>query len=283
MGAIDQLKWIRQKLVQNTMGHPVVFHHIPKCGGTSVGRALRKKYILSQTTVKPEESFRAFAAFTGRTDRDQLLVDVLDLREQMLLYWLFDDVRCVSAHVRFSEKAYALFKDRYKFITILRDPVDRFISNYFWHAGRPEETAYINEDFAAFLDTQRARRLGASYVEYFSGLPKESDITAPSAIEAAIGNLAKFDVIGRLDRLRDFRDQINEQIGVRLRIGHENKMKQSSKTKAKVVTDALRERARIVCAPDIAVWQAANARYFADKLGAEKTPSLQEVKLASTN
>ena len=264
MGAIDRIKWARKQLIHRTMGHPVVFHHVPKCGGTSVGRALRKKYILSQATVKPEESFRAFAAFTEREDRDQLLIDVLDLREQMLLYWLFDDVRCVSAHVRFSETAYSQFKDRYKFITVLRDPVDRFISNYFWHAGRPHETAFISEDFAGFLETPRARRLGASYVEYFCGLPKEMDITSDNAIRAAISNLDKFDVVGGLNHLDRFKARIREELGVRLRIGHENKMKQSKSTKKKTITPELRRRAEEVCKPDIAVWRAAMPRIQAD-------------------
>ena len=86
MGMISVAKLAHNKLLNVFVPQRVVFHHVPKCGGTSVGRALRKRYLLSQSTVTPESSFRAFEAFTQGTDRQQMLVDVLDLREQMMLH-----------------------------------------------------------------------------------------------------------------------------------------------------------------------------------------------------
>ncbi len=255
MGSIDTAKNIRQKIITKTMGNHVVFHHVPKCGGTSVGRALRKKYILSQATVKPEQSYRAFAAFTQRSDRDQLMIDVLDLREQMLLYLLYDDVRCVSAHVRFSPIAHNAFKETYKFVTVLRDPVDRFISNYFWIAGRPHEHPFVEGSFEDFLQTPSAQRMGANYVEYYCGLDKDADIRSQIAIESAIENLNKFNVVGQLDRLSEFKNDIQDVLGVRLKIGHENKMKQSKSVKKNTVTPELRQRVSELCKPDIQVWQ----------------------------
>jgi hypothetical protein len=256
MGLIDQAKQNLSKVNERLMPQRVVFHHVPKCGGTSVGRALRKRFLLSQATVIPESSYRAFEAFTGRTDRQQMLVDVLDLREQMMLYLMFEDVRCISLHVRFSDIAYDRFHDRYKFITILREPVARFVSHYFWSFGKPEAHARIDEDFSAFLETERARRLGATYVEYFSGLPKDDDITTPAAIDAAIANLNRFNVVGKLDDLADFEAQLKKELGVRIRIGHENKMRQPVSKKREVMTPELEDRVRALCAPDIAVWNA---------------------------
>ncbi len=255
MGWVDHAKVVRARLLETMLPAPVVFHHVPKCGGTSVGRALRKRYVLSQGTVVPESSFRAFEAFSGRKDREQMLIDVLDLREQMLLYLLYEDVRCVSAHVRFSQSAYTRFSGRYAFITLLREPVSRFISHYFWSHGKPDAHARIDEDFAAFLQTPRARRQGATYVEYFSGLPKEADTAAPAAIAAAIANLCRFDVVGKLDDLNSFRHALKSRLGVNLRIGHENKMRQPSTRRSEIVTPDLRRQVEALCAPDLAVWK----------------------------
>src|SRR5438876_5474583 len=84
----------------------IVFHHVPKCGGTSVGRALRRAYILSQASVTPEESFRALTAVKERADRlISPIRDVYEFRELMLLYLLYSDVRCIAAHIPFSEIA----------------------------------------------------------------------------------------------------------------------------------------------------------------------------------
>lgn len=255
MSLVDSLKSTRRNLQGRIVPQRFVFHHVPKCGGTSVGRSLRMRYILSQATVTPEASFRAFEAFTGREDREQMLIDVLDLREQMLLYNMFEDVHGISLHVRFSDIAYARFNESYKFVTILREPVSRFISHFHWSHGKPEAHARIEEDFEAFLDTERARRIGATYVEYFCGLPKEESITSDAAIAAAIANLGKFSVVGNLGDLGGFERDIRRALKVRVRIGHENARKKSGGRK-ELDDPALRARVEALCAPDIAVWNA---------------------------
>lgn len=260
MSVVDILKRGHRYAIGVLSPPPVVFHHVPKCGGTSVGRALRRRYILSQQTVLPEESFRAFETFTGRRDREQMLIDALDLRDQILLCHVFCDVHCVSAHVRFSNSAYNRFKDRYRFITLLREPVPRFISHYFWGHDQPQAHARIEEDFEAFLGTARAKRLGATYVEYFCGLPKGADITGSEAIEAAKNNLKLFDVVGRLDDLPAFEGNLKQLLGAHVRIGYENKAKQLATVRKSTVTPELRRRVEELCAPDLAIWQSATQK-----------------------
>lgn len=256
MGLIDHAKRIRDLAVDRLHPQPVVFHHVPKCGGTSVGRALRRRYLLSQATVIPESSFRALEAFTGCSDREKLLVDVLDLREQMLLYLLYERVRCISAHVRFSRIAHARFAGSYSFVTILREPVSRFVSNYRWSHGKPDAHARIEQSFEQFLDTPRARRLGATYVEFFSGLPKDSDFTSDEAIAAAIETLGHLDAVGMLDDLDGFSQALEPLLGVRLRIGHENRATPHSLARAGIDDAATRAKVEELCRPDLAVWHA---------------------------
>jgi hypothetical protein len=253
MGMIDLAKSVHVKLLNKLTPQRVVFHHVPKCGGTSVGRALRKRYLLSQSTVTPESSYRAFEAFTGRSDRQKMLVDVLDLREQMMLHQLFEDVRCVSLHVRFSDVAYSRFSDNYKFITVMRDPVSRFISHYYWSYGKPHAHARIEEGFDEFLETEHARRLGATYVEFYSGLSKDSDMRSEAAINQAIKNLHSFSAVGRLDDLSDFEMQLRKELGVKISIGHENKRTKIKKELE--LTPEQVEKVNALCAPDIAVWE----------------------------
>ena len=56
----------------------------------------------------------------------------------MLLYMLYSDVRCVAAHIPFSDASFDRFAGSYAFVTLLRHPVDRFISNYLWSHKHPE-------------------------------------------------------------------------------------------------------------------------------------------------
>lgn len=255
---LDLAKQVQHGVVDRLLPQRFVFHHVPKCGGTSVGRAFRKRYLLSQATVSPESSFRAYEAFTQRDDREGLLVDVLDLREQMLLYLLFSDIRCVSAHVRFSNAVFSQFSGRYKFVTILREPVSRFVSHYNWSRDRRGAHAEITTDFDAFLESERARRMGAIYCEYFAGLPKDSDVRSDAAIEHAIDNLGQFDVVGRLDDLGAFAEAIRTNLGFRVRIGHENRdPTRGTGIRLSALSAAQRAQVEELCAPDLAIWEAA--------------------------
>ena len=254
MGVIDWAKGLHSAAADRLHRQRVVFHHVPKCGGTSVGRALRKKYLLSQTTIKPDSSFRAHEAVAKSCDAESLLTGVFDLREKMLLYFLFEDVRCVSAHVHFSENAYKLFNPSYKFITILRDPVSRFISNYRWSHSRPTDHSHVDESFEAFLKSDRAKRDGAMYVQYFSGLPKNADIRTADAIQSAIRNLGKFDAVGVLHDVEAFESKLERVLGIHVRIGHENKQK-ARNGDAPILDPAVQAELERICAPDLEVWR----------------------------
>ncbi|MCV2886862.1 sulfotransferase family protein [Ruegeria aquimaris] len=256
MNLIDRVRRLNNSFLDRFAKQRFVFHHVPKCGGTSVGRALRMRYLTSQATVKPEPSFQAYKAFSGRTDTEQMLLDANDLRKQMMLYLLYDDVRCVSLHAPFSSAAYREFHQTYKFITILREPVARFISHYNWSSRRPGSHGFIEEDFNEFLDSDRAQRMGAEYVEMFADLPNSADIRTADAVEMATSNLAKFDVIGRLDDLEGFARDIHTALGVRVKIGHANKTLGDAQVTARDIGPEQLEKICEICAPDIAVWNA---------------------------
>ena len=165
-----------------------------------------------------QRSFRAFELMTGREDREQMLIDVLDLREQMMLYHMFEGVRGISLHVRFSQAGYDAFADQYKFVTIIRDPVARFLSHYNWSYNKPHAHGRIDEAFDAFLETNRAQRLGATYVEYYCGLSKDADLRSDAAIAQAVENLQRFSVVGNLADIAAFEQGIHRELGVGIKI-----------------------------------------------------------------
>ena len=237
--------------------HPnrIVFHHVPKCGGTSVGRAIRKRFLLSQATVLPEATFEAERVLDPSADGRTLLLRAEALRERMFLYHLAAGVDCVSAHVRFSEPAWERYRDAAKFVTILREPVSRFVSHYRWSHGRPEGHAHIPEDFDTFLASPEAKRLGAFYVYFFSGLPADADMTTPEALERAKANLDRFNVVGFLDELAEFQAAIRREVGVKINVGHENR----AQAKAPDIAEKHAARIEAVTAPDRALFDHAVA------------------------
>lgn len=254
-GARSVLASARRRLHPNR----VVFHHAPKCGGTSVGRALRKRYILSQATVLPEATFHAEATLAGPdAERAETLAKAEALRERMLLYHLAAGVDCVSAHVRFSEAAFAAYGAQAKFVTMLRDPVERFHSHYRWSHGRKDGHAHIPAAFPAFLESPAARHLGGFYVYFFSGLPAGADMSSRAALDRAKANIDRLHVVGFLDKLDAFKADMRREVGISLRIGHENRAAAPAPADAAEFAD----RIHALTAPDRAVY--AHAR---DRLG----------------
>lgn len=254
MSTVDRLKRVHEILVRTASGAPVVFHHVPKCGGTSVGRALRFRYIVSQATVHPIHSFRAVEAYFPSTDRDGLLCAMREFRQQMLIYHMAGRIRCISAHVPFSPAAHNFGAPGYRFVTILRDPVQRFVSHYF-HSLNRNDYSRISVPFEEFVKSDQARRFGSVYSEYLCGL-RATNFSSDETIEAAIENLGKFDAIGFLDELPKFEEKLSSLLGVRLRIKHENAGKSGNGFHNKLPPN-LYESVIEICAPDIRIYEAA--------------------------
>lgn len=250
MLGVDRLKGLHLRATDALCGRRIVFHHVPKCGGTSVGRALRRAYFLSQGTVKPHESEQAFQA--AQADGRQL-GDVFALREMMLLYLLYCDTRCIAAHVPFSDAAFERFAANYAFVTILRDPVERFVSNFFWNNRRSNDEARTTQAFEHFLGTEEAARAGSTYVRYFSGNPGRQNFTA-NDVAAAIANLRRMQCIGFLDDLDTFSSDLHRLTGRSLRIGKENVTRSGGREF--ILSSPLRGKVLAACSADREVWDA---------------------------
>jgi hypothetical protein len=255
MSLVDRGKAVYRRLTDRLYPHRIVFHHVPKCGGTSVGRSLRRAYLFSQGTVTPEESFKAVMALAGRADVKQGEGNVFEFRETMLLYLLYSDIRCVSAHVPFSDVAHDKFHGAYRFVTLLRDPVNRFVSHYLWNHNRPSAHEYTSDEFEYFLNTDRAKILGSTFVRYFCGQPGSTLSDMSAATEAAIANLRRLDHVGFLDEMVSFQGALQQLTGKRLKIGRENVGKTRSAHK-RILESNLRQKILEICAPDRKIWDA---------------------------
>jgi hypothetical protein len=257
MDRVKILKSVRGRAIEASAGERVVFHHIPKCGGTSVALALRMRYVLSQTTVHSGRTYAVAAELDRTGSAEETLAAMYRLREEMLLYFLHEDVRCVSSHVPFSTVAHEEFGDRYRFITILRDPVERFVSHYF-HSFERDDYSRIELPLERYVETPEAKRLGATCVSYLSGLPWEVDPAGEEAVAAARANLGRFDCIGITPDMDDFAARLHEVIGVKLRIGHANRGSESGGSYRERLAPELIERIAALCAPDLSLYEYAS-------------------------
>ncbi|QHQ36411.1 sulfotransferase family 2 domain-containing protein [Algicella marina] len=207
--------------------HPCLFMHMPKCGGTSLSQALYATVpIHRRVAVIDAPSTRRAAAIwhKGVDDPRRAHEDLpggahtFALREQLLLQHMAWGSWLIHGHLLWSQKAQEHFGDTYKYVTLLRDPVARMVSNYRMAA----RAGLVRGSFDAYLDGPLARNHARVYLRYLGGLAEVSDDTLDETLALALGRLQSFACVGFLDDIPGFRTAYRDQFGVDLRIGTAN-------------------------------------------------------------
>lgn len=237
------------------------FMHVPKCGGSSIAEALYAIVPMQQRVgvIDANASRRATAMIHAGRDEMALYFDdfengdkVYDLRNDMLLYHMAWDSAVIHGHILFSEFAWQHFHDRYAFVSILRDPVSRVLSNYAHSASGN----LVPTDFDEYLESAIVRTHGLSFLRFFAGQHWIEPQDEAAVLERAKTNLDRFDVIGFLDDLPDFCDQIHETLGRKPKIFRYNEKKWPSPQPTQGQMDRLRD----IMANEIAFWDYAQHR-----------------------
>ena len=257
---ISLAKRVYERLVDGRYPQGVVFHHVPKCGGTSTSRSLRQHYWLSQASIRTIEAFRATQALRPGSPFEDLWRRNYDFRQHLLLYMLMKNVRCITAHVEFSEAAYDIFRDRYVFVTVLRDPVERFLSQYFFSYQR--DTPFgIFEPLNEFIHTNRGHYFGRIYSTYFSGLPPTANYGSSEAVERAKANLDRFSAVGFIADMAQFGDKLSQLLDRNIRIGRSNRAWAPQSLKDEMMSPKTLEQLREICAPDLEIYDYARRKF----------------------
>jgi hypothetical protein len=223
--------------------------HIPKCGGTSI-----KKAILNGYKGRPVFNLDPHAS---KLVADEFCEEesLFSLRNKLVLYALTSNKYWfVGGHTVLTESVVnhcKINKTDYKFVTLLRDPVERYLSHFFFNQNKSSKHYKINDDFSEFLKTKHAKEFGKYYVRYFSGLNNTS-------VEKAIDNLKYFDVIGFLDDIPTFEKNILEHTGLELSISQENE-NPLGKDYTSLVSDNDMKLVLEFCKGDIEVYEYAKA------------------------
>jgi hypothetical protein len=259
MQLINLARSFHASVVDRWLPQRVVYHHVPKCGGTSVSRALRKRYLLSQATILTIPANGAIKRLMPDASNAEQWNQTLKFREAMLLYLMHCDTRCIAAHVAFSSTAFEAFKSRYAFVTVLREPVSRYISHFYHSLNRDDHSA-ICESLDTFAGSPRGQSFGARYVEYFRGSPSIDNLRTRASIDAAKENLRQFSAVGFMDQMPSFERQLRATLSVKVAIGHENKGRTAKGSSSSVPPD-LRKRIEMDCAPDIEVYEYARTLF----------------------
>ncbi|MEM9435149.1 MAG: hypothetical protein AAGA12_14620 [Pseudomonadota bacterium] len=234
-----------------TMPNPVAFIHTPKCGGTSIGSALRARYFLSQATINLKESRSLQALLYPDAAGVARIGHEFDVRDVMLAQLVGRKVCCISAHTRYHPGIRRTDPLNRKYITVLREPISRFISHLHYVKRRHPESLE-GESVDAFLDSDQAFRFGSEYLFYFARSHQLGHPDVNHLIDTACKNLTTFDVVGDTTRMPYFRSKVERELGVRLLPLKRNRRPSGAMPS---FSDAQLTRIRQICEPDLAVYE----------------------------
>jgi len=249
---------------QLTRRRPVkgaVFHHVPKCAGVSVYNGLAYCYLPNKVRpVIPRPSHNAARAteimgthFTDlETDSDLFFNSVQLFRQYMLLYNLEAGASLSGGHVYYSPRIHDKFRDTHLFVTVLREPTSRFISQYFY-SSKSRSHDRIDLSLEEAVETL-GPKWGVAQVAYFADAGANLKPSPATALERAKENLSRLDVVGLVEDLPAFAREIGHSLETPLFLQHSNR----SPTKRRPgdsIPASLMNKIRELCQPDIELYE----------------------------
>ncbi len=254
---------IAASVLKNGIKQSCLFLHLPKCGGTSLSEALYASVpVHKQIGVIDALSSRRAASILehGKDCLIQTHEDMegaaatFDLREKMMLAYMCAEKRLIHGHVLFSDKISEHFKDQYKIVTVMRDPVKRAISNFRMNVANKR----ISADPDIWLNDIQGLNHASVYLRYLSGEATITPKNKKALLKKAHENLEKIALVGFLEEMDIFLDRFQEIFGARLKIHRYNEAKGDEITLSKDQMSRLEE----LCAADIELFEAAYKKFI---------------------
>lgn len=193
----------------------IIFHHIPKCGGTSIVSGLALAYYPLRLLTKGKKGFTArLDAPTSTKKANEEGINRYQLRRNLLRYHI-DNKTCpfISGHYPFSPDDFEKHKTEWLSVTLLRDPLQRWYSEYFWNRYKNHDYRKTDLSIEEYLENTEGIENTRSFVNFFCVTDNVSDAVTEQEKEEAIKNISKIPVIGFLDNLPDFQNQLKSHLG----------------------------------------------------------------------
>lgn len=254
---VDALGFLGRS-VTGPIEKPVVFVRIPKCATTSVRRAVTRLY----RSVWCFDGHGIHSVNHGACDEaaEAKGQTTWEMRRSAAAYLMgHPDAQYVEGHFEINATLLEEFGDRYTFITLLRHPVDRWISHYLYNVHLPRERYDINQSMEEFVETSRGRGIAQMYTAYLSGTggmtPETRD--TEEVRQQARENLSNFDHVGIVEQMESFEERLSNEVGVNLNVPRRNKS--PAPEGADDISEEMREKIREVSAADMELYEYAKS------------------------
>lgn len=238
-----------------TIDKKIFFLHIPKCGGTSLRLAVENAFNFPKDSKNSDFHLDVMALDSAAHAVEKPIVE---LKREVLNYCMaHKSYRYISGHFAYSDKAMQAYGDDWHYITLLRDPVSKWFSQYFFNRHKNNDHYKLDCTLEEFLTTDEAKHLGRNYSYLLVDGISSEEAATDAAISQAIKNLEKFALVGVLEKLDWFYKDFQTVFGTELKLENCNKNPLSAKQQQQQIKDDIRAQVEEICQPNIQIYQAA--------------------------
>ena len=230
--------------------------HVPHSSDTRIGAALRFRYLHNNATIDTEISGKSVQVLFPHTQGEARISAEYCQRGDELACLMTQQVQCISGQVRYNAELHKRSKE-YSFVTMLRDPVDRFMAHY-RDLKRHYPDRHRPDTLEKFLETPEAARLASQYLFHFAGHSQNQTSNLTRSVLKAQYSLAQFDLIGDFSNPAEFARGLRRLTGGYLHWSRNNRAPHIS-----VLPYSLRSKVAALCAPDLAIYQTARMKIVA--------------------
>lgn len=240
---------LRRRITGSGVKEKVFFLHIPKCGGTSVDTAITE-------AIGPQSCLHLYSAASRRAAEIQG-IELMEYRNSLLPYFMEQNgLQYISGHFVFNSDLHSRYSNEWGYVTMLRDPVQKYISQYFYNLQKPAQDHFgIDESAEEFIASAEGVRLGQDMVQKITGI---AELTAAGSreqqaqIDLAVRNIEKFRLVGILEDTERFQSDFKKIFGASL---HIKKMNRNRSKNELQISNSLRKKIEQLCRPDIALYE----------------------------
>jgi hypothetical protein len=215
------------QLFKDVKAPRIVFAHVPKCGGSSIykaiGRSMGLKY--PDGHLDPIWSRTLVGEIYNHTE-PEISEELQVFRHALLLRHLQENKRFIAGHFIVNRSLLQNLQKEHQVVTILRQPDKRLFSHFkYWMLSRDlaKDNDAVYKHWKAYIKSDRAKFQANLFSIYFG----ESNFhnIGEKTIETALSNLEKIDVVGDLENLDDFEARLSLIFAKTTKIGFVNTSK----------------------------------------------------------